>query len=51
VSWIYDTNINHGMQKEFEVINWHAFVCVLNNLLLTYSYDYDINSHFEKNDT
>jgi hypothetical protein len=31
----------------------HEFtcICVLNNLLLTYNYDYNINNHFEKDDT
>ncbi len=32
----------------FEVMNSYACVCVLNNLLLTCNYDYNINSHFEK---
>jgi hypothetical protein len=35
----------------FEIVNSHACVCILNNLLLTYNYDYNINNHFEKNDT
>ncbi len=35
----------------FEVMNSHACVCVLNNLLLTCNYDYNINNHFEKGDT
>jgi hypothetical protein len=35
----------------FEVMNSHACVCVLNNLLLTSIHDYNINSHFEKGDT
>jgi hypothetical protein len=35
----------------FEVMNSHAHVCVLNNLLLTCNYDYNINSCFEKGDT
>jgi len=37
----------------FEIMNLHAnvCVCVLNNLLLTCNYDYNINSHFEKGDT
>ncbi len=40
VSWIYDINICHGMpyffvcHEVFEVMNSHACVCVLNNLLL-----------------
>jgi hypothetical protein len=34
----------------FEVMNSHACVCVLNNLLLTCNYDYNIDSCFEKND-
>jgi len=33
----------------FEIVN--ACVCVLNNLLLTCNYDYNINSCFEKNNT
>jgi hypothetical protein len=57
VSWIYNTNICHGMpqffmcHEVFEVMNSHACVCVLNNLLLICNYDYNINSHFEKDDT
>ncbi len=35
----------------FEVMNSHAYVCVLNNLLLICNYGYNINNHFEKNDT
>ncbi len=35
----------------FEVMNSHACVCVLNNILLTCNYDYNINNHFEKGDT
>jgi hypothetical protein len=35
----------------FEVMNSYACVCVLNNLLLTCNYDYNINGHFEKGDT
>ncbi len=35
----------------FEVMNSHACVCVLNNILLTCNHDYNINSHFEKGDT
>jgi hypothetical protein len=34
-----------------KIMNSHACVCVLNNILLTYNYDYNINSHFEKGDT
>ncbi len=34
----------------FEIMNSHACVRVLNNLLLTYNYDYNINNHFEKGD-
>jgi hypothetical protein len=40
VFWIYGINICHGMPFFFvchevlEVINLHAYVCVLNNLLL-----------------
>jgi len=38
--------------KVFEVMNSHACVCVLNNLLLIYNnYDYNINNRFEKVDT
>jgi hypothetical protein len=57
VLWIYGINICHDMpyffvcNKVFEILNSHACVCVLNNLLLTYSYDYNINSHLEKGDT
>jgi hypothetical protein len=36
--------------KVFKLMNSYACVCVLNNLLLTYNYDYNINSHFEKGD-
>jgi hypothetical protein len=35
----------------FEIMNSHACLCVLNNLLLTCNYDYNINNHFEKCDT
>jgi hypothetical protein len=35
----------------FEVINSHACVCVLNNILLICNYDYNINNYFEKGDT
>jgi len=35
----------------FEVMNSYSCVCVLNNLLLTCNYDYNINSCFEKGDT
>jgi hypothetical protein len=34
----------------FEVMNSHACVCVLNNMLLTSNYDYNINGCFEKGD-
>jgi hypothetical protein len=34
-----------------KIMNSHACVCVLNNILLTYNYDYNINSHFVKDDT
>jgi hypothetical protein len=34
----------------FQIMNSHAHVCVLKKILLTYNYDYNINSHFEKND-
>ncbi len=32
-------------------MNSHAYVYVLNNLLLTYNYDYNMNSDFEKGNT
>jgi hypothetical protein len=32
----------------FEIMNSYACVCLLNNLLLTCNYDYNINSRFEK---
>ncbi len=35
----------------FEVMNSHAYVFVLNNILLTCNYDYNINSCFENYDT
>jgi len=38
----------HGV---FEVMNSHAYVCVLNNTLLICNYDYNINNRFEKCDT
>jgi hypothetical protein len=34
----------------YQIMNSHAHVCVLKKILLTYNYDYNINSHFEKND-
>jgi hypothetical protein len=34
---------NFLYHEVFEVMNSHACVCVLNNLLLTYNYDYNIN--------
>jgi hypothetical protein len=35
----------------FEITNSYACVWVLNNLLLTCNYDYNINNHVEKGDT
>jgi len=35
----------------FEIMNSHAYVCVLNNLSLACNYDYNVNSCFEKGDT
>ncbi len=40
-----------AMDEVFEIMNSHACVYVLNNLLLICNYDYNINSHFEKGDT
>jgi hypothetical protein len=34
----------------FEVMNSHECVSVLNNLLLTCNYDYNMNNRFEKGD-
>jgi hypothetical protein len=34
----------------FEIMNSHAYVCVLNNILLNCNYDYNIY-FFEKGDT
>jgi hypothetical protein len=54
VSWIYGTNIYHGMpfyflcHVIFEVMNSHACACVINNYR---RYDYNINNRFEKGDT
>jgi hypothetical protein len=36
-----------GVQSKLEIMNSHACVCVLNNILLTCNYDYNINSYFE----
>ncbi len=38
--------------KVFEIMNSHACVCALKNILLIYNnYDYIINNHFGKGDT
>jgi hypothetical protein len=42
---------NFLCHEVFEVMNSHACVCVLNNLLLICNYDYNINGCFEKGDT
>ncbi len=42
---------NFVCYEVFEVTNSHACVCVLNNVLLTCNYDYNIKSHFQKGDT
>jgi hypothetical protein len=41
---------NFLRHEVFEVMNSHACVCVLNNMLLTSNYDYNINGCFEKGD-
>jgi hypothetical protein len=53
VFWIYGTNICHCMPFNFLCAMRFSklCVCVLNNQMLTYNYDYNINSHFEKGDT
>jgi hypothetical protein len=56
VSWIYGTNICHGMPFFLCAMNFwsHEFtyMCMCTKQsIVNCNYDYNINSHFEKDDT